>query len=169
MKRVFFAASLCILFLCSFTLVAQSDNQSLRNVEKVSDFKQPAEPGNKPDTLVITKPYNPKAILYSIVPEMPLFEGTKNKAETDAAISKFVNNLLDDYGLDLGNIEKCSVIATYVIGSDGIVHDINLMKKCNPEYDFITINIIENFPPFTPGRIKGEPVNVQYILSIKFE
>jgi periplasmic protein TonB len=61
------------------------------------------------------------------------------------------------------------VIITFVVRKDGSLDDIKVINKTAKEFADEAIRIIKLMPKWTPGKEKGELVNVKFIVPIKFQ
>lgn len=94
---------------------------------------------------------------------MPEFLGS------DSTMQNFINNNIaypkDAWEKSIGG--KCYV--SFVVNSDGVVDDINLTRSSgNVSLDNEALRIISVMPKWKPGTIDGEPVNVSFVVPIKF-
>lgn len=60
-----------------------------------------------------------------------------------------------------------TVLLTMVIGTDGMAHDISVLRSLNPGLDRNAAEAVEQWH-FAPGTLKGEPVPVQATVEINF-
>ena len=103
-----------------------------------------------------------KDSVYNIVEQMPEFPGGTN------ALLKYVANNIHypEKAKDAG-IEG-RVFIGFVIRKDGSVSDVKVMKGIGGGCDEEAVRVINSMPKWTPGRQKGETVNVNYSMPIKF-
>ncbi len=104
-----------------------------------------------------------KDSVYNIVEQMPEFPGGTN------ALLKYVANNIHypEKAKDAG-IEG-RVFIGFVIRKDGSVSDVKVMKGIGGGCDEEAVRVINSMPKWTPGRQKGEPVNVNYSMPINFK
>ena len=104
-----------------------------------------------------------KDSVYNIVEQMPEFLGGTN------ALLKYVANNIHypEKAKDAG-IEG-RVFIGFVIRKDGSVSDVKVMKGIGGGCDEEAVRVINSMPKWTPGRQKGEPVNVNYSMPINFK
>ncbi len=94
---------------------------------------------------------------------MPVFPGG------DALLMEFVSkNLRYPISAQLAGIEG-RVNARFVVGSDGVITNVEILKGVNPVLDQEVIRIILSMPPWTPGREKGVNVPVYYYIPVLFK
>ena len=60
------------------------------------------------------------------------------------------------------------VIVQFVVGSDGTVGNVKLMRPVNPLLDQEALRVINAMPKWTPGKQDGKPVAVKYTLPVTF-
>lgn len=61
------------------------------------------------------------------------------------------------------------VICQFVVGSDGSVRDIKVMRGVDPSLDKEAIRVIQSMPKWIPGRQNGKAVSVRYTLPVTFK
>jgi protein TonB len=100
--------------------------------------------------------------VYTVVEEPPEYRGGYNKMRTD----------LSQYIIYPEKARKDSVQGTvyvqFVVGKDGSLSNIVVIKGVNEEIDKAAINAVKSFPSWIPGKQRGKPVNVRFILPVKF-
>ena len=60
------------------------------------------------------------------------------------------------------------VICQFVVGSDGSVRDIKVMRGVDPSLDKEAVRVIQSMPKWIPGRQNGKAVSVRYTLPVIF-
>ncbi len=60
------------------------------------------------------------------------------------------------------------VLVKFVVSPQGKVMDVSVVKSVHPQLDSSAIAVVQNLPPFKPGKQDGEPVFVQYVLPLNF-
>jgi TonB family protein len=60
-----------------------------------------------------------------------------------------------------------TTILSVVIGTDGLAHDINIVKSLDTGLDRKAVEAVEQWH-FAPGTLKGEPVAVQAVIEVNF-
>ena len=65
------------------------------------------------------------------------------------------------------NIEG-KVIVQFVIGRDGAVRDVQVLRSVDPTLDKEAIRVVQAMRKWIPGRQRGEPVSVRFTLPISF-
>lgn len=112
---------------------------------------------------------------FAIIEEAPVFPGCKgNKLELRKCfadkISNHVNknfdsNLAQDLQLSEG---RKRIFVMFTINVYGKIDDIKA-RAPHPRLQTEAIRVIQTLPKITPGKQRGNPVNVKYSLPISFE
>lgn len=66
------------------------------------------------------------------------------------------------------NIEG-KVIVQFVIGRDGAVRDVQVLRTVDPTLDKEAVRVVKAMRKWIPGRQRGEPVSVRFTLPITFK
>ena len=66
------------------------------------------------------------------------------------------------------NIEG-RVIVQFVIGRDGSVRDVQVLRTVDPTMDKEAVRVVKAMRKWIPGRQRGEPVSVRFTLPITFK
>ena len=94
-------------------------------------------------------------------------------SERDACSHEFlidyiVENL--DYPEEAKEREiECNVLSQFIIKSDGSISDIEILETCGEEFSTSVMTLIKNMPEWKPGTYKKKPVDIKYILPLKFK
>jgi protein TonB len=62
-----------------------------------------------------------------------------------------------------------TVFVQFLVNKDGSLSDIETIRSVHPALDAEAERVIELMPPWKPGRQKGKPVTVRFVLPIKFK
>ena len=102
-------------------------------------------------------------IPYVKVEEKPNFMG--GDANT---FSKWVNERLHypESAIDSGIQGR--VILQFVVGKDGYLHDIKVLRGVDPLLDKEAVRVVQSSPAWTPGRQQDRKVNVTYTFPVIF-
>lgn len=136
-------------------LTAQFDAVDLANDPTTSEISHPS-----------TSPHgmakDNKAIIHTIVEEMPSFPG--GEAELFKYLSKNVRypQTAQDAGI------TGVVYLTFVVGADGRIRDTKVLRGIGGGCDEEALRVARSMPPWNPGRQRGQTVNVQYNLPVRF-
>lgn len=99
--------------------------------------------------------------IFTIVENMPSFPGGEE------ALFKYLGNemkypqMAKDAGI------QGTVYVTFVIGSDGKVKDVKVLRGVKG-LDDEAIRVVQKMPAWSPGKQRGKAVSVQYNLPIRF-
>ena len=100
--------------------------------------------------------------VFTVVDQMPEYKGGYD------AMRKFISrNLYYPKSARVGRIEG-SVYVSFVVSEDGHVTDIAAIKGVNPDLDQEAIRVVSIMPLWKPGRLKGKPVKVRFVLPLNF-
>lgn len=102
------------------------------------------------------------------VPGCEHLKGDERNRCTEAAIVGFLSEhvrfprkLMDSY-------DSGSVYLSFVIGKDGRVKDLKILRETHRLFGEEVLNAASNLPRFTPGEQHGRKVSVQYVIPVKF-
>ena len=109
-------------------------------------------------------PDTTKTIPFASVEVKPTFQGG------DAGeFAKWVNeNLQYPQAAKDANVQG-RVVAQFVVGNDGKVGDVKILRGVHPDLDAEVVRVISSSPDWTPGYVKGEPVKVTYTFPVVFK
>lgn len=101
--------------------------------------------------------------IFIIVESMPEFPGGQQ------ALLKFIADTIKYPVIAQENGIQGRVVCEFVIEKDGKISDIQVVRSSNePSLDKEAIRVISIMPSWKPGRQRGKPVRVKYILPINF-
>jgi TonB family protein len=101
--------------------------------------------------------------VFFVVEEMPEFPGG------DKELRKYIaNNVEYPEEAQKNNIEG-KVFVSFIVAKDGNVKDANIERGVDPSIDKEALRVINSLPKWTPGRQKGEVVNVKFTVPINFQ
>ncbi|HET9055709.1 MAG TPA: TonB family protein [Chitinophagaceae bacterium] len=84
------------------------------------------------------------------------------------ALQNFLRrNLRTPDELESGQI--ASVKIKFVINANGELHDYQVTQSAGGNFDNEVIRVLKKMPRWTPGKYKGVPVSVYYVIPVKFE
>ena len=61
------------------------------------------------------------------------------------------------------------VIVQFVIGKDGSVRDVEVLRSVDADLDKEAIRVVKKMPKWIPGKQQGVPVSVRFTLPITFK
>ncbi len=103
-----------------------------------------------------------KDSVYVIVQKMPAF--------SDGGISEFNKYIIQNVIIPEilpENAISTKIVIRFVINKEGLVQDVEILRGIYPALDEEFKRVVESSPRWEPGKEKGIPVNVQYILPIE--
>ncbi len=152
MKKITF---LLIVFLSSSAMYSQESEEIIEEVaiEEVVD--------------------KPQDIPFSIIEEVPIYPGCENLGRTDKKTC-FQNKIVKHISKNFNYVNKDSlasgrkkIYVMFTIDKEGIVKNINA-RAPHPALASEGKRVIQLIPQMTPGKQRGKPVNVKYLLPITF-
>ena len=75
--------------------------------------------------------------------------------------------MLVEYPDSKGKGIQGRVTLRFVVTSDGYVEDVNVVRGVDPLLDDEAVRVMSQSPQWKPGKIKGKPVNIYYLITIK--
>lgn len=145
------------------------------NVENELDiveenFSQETEFEIIPQEVFIEEEVDDEAKVFVIVEEMPIFRPDicKNNIEGNLELYKYINSSIRYPVIAQENGVTGRVFVSFVVGEDGYVSKVKLLRGIDPSLDKEALRVIENLPRFAPGKQRGKPVKVSYSSVINF-
>jgi periplasmic protein TonB len=101
--------------------------------------------------------------IYTYVEEVADYPGG------NAALSKYIreNIKYPQQAFELGISGK--VFVQFVVSATGAVSSVRIIKGVNLPMDAEAYRVVKSMPDWTPGRLKGKPVNCYFNLPINFK
>ena len=119
-------------------------------------FEMPLEEAKKPEVP------QQEEVIFQVVEEMPQFPGGLSEA------MKFLaKNIKYPVEAQQAKIEG-RVIVRFVVGRDGSVSDVEVMRGVSPELDAEAVRVVSMMPKWIPGKQRGKAVAVKYTMPIMF-
>ena len=116
------------------------------------------------ETAPAALPDTTKGLPYNQVEVKPTFQGS------DAGeFAKWVHENLKYPQTAKDADVQGRVVAQFVVGSDGKVGDVKVLRGVHPDLDAEVVRVISSSPDWTPGYVKGEPVKVTYTFPVVFK
>jgi len=104
-----------------------------------------------------------KEKVYEEVDQMPEYPG--GMTEMQKYLMSSVRYPIDAMNRNI----QGKVFASFVVGKDGIVKNVNIARGADPLLDAEALRVVKSFPKWTPGMEKGKKVAVQYTVPINFK
>jgi protein TonB len=157
-----------------------------QSIEAEAVIDVPPPPVEAKPAPVITPPPLPPAKddaeeIFKVVEEMPRFPGcedkgssvTEKKACADAALYKFIHENLKYPATAVENNIEGTVVVQFVVNRDGSIQDIKILRDigggCGAEVSRVVRMMNEETLRWIPGKQRGRPVRVIFILPVKFK
>lgn len=103
-----------------------------------------------------------KEPVHAMVDEPPVFAG----GETALRNHLLMNMVLPDSVFQQGLSGTLKV--RFVVDRNGEVRDVEVVFPLHPAVDAEALRVVNELPLWKPGRLRGSPVNVMYVLPIRF-
>ena len=145
----------------------QEDNRDIsnQNIEGEADLR--AQITNEVRTTVV-EPEKPKPVeenkVYNLanVEQKPSFKGG------DAALFKWLNEHIQYPAAAAEDGASGTVQVSFVVSKSGKVTNVKVVRGKHPALDKEAMRVVKEMPAWNPGRQNGQPVDVSYILPVKF-
>ena len=131
------------------------------------DVKSNADDNGKmlKDKKVITQPEPPKAEenrVFEVVEQMPAFPGG------DVALMRYLQENTRYPTIAAENGVQGRVVVGFVVEKDGSITDVRVIKSQDPALDHEAVRVVKSMPRWTPGKIDGAAVRVEYQVPVVF-
>jgi len=100
--------------------------------------------------------------IFISVEQMPEFPGGIN------ALRRYIAENIQYPVLAQENDIEGTVILKFVVGKDGKVSNVQVLRGVDPLLDSEAIRVVKTLPKFKPGYNNGQPVKVWYTLPVMF-
>ena len=108
------------------------------------------------------KPQPDSNRVYDVVEQMPSFPGGISGLRT------YLNQNIRYPAEAQENCVQGRVVVSFVVGKDGHISDVTVLRSVDPSLDKEAVRVIRNMPRWTPGKQGGEPVKVRYNVPVSF-
>ncbi|RUT79046.1 energy transducer TonB [Ancylomarina longa] len=134
------------------------------------DINQETEIKTEPREVVAEEEEEDETQIFVVVEEMPIFRPDicKNRQEGDLELYRYINSSIKYPVIAQENGITGRVFVRFVVGKDGGVYNIELVRGVDPSLDKEALRVIKNLPKFQPGKQRGKPVKVSYTAVINF-
>ena len=106
--------------------------------------------------------------VFMSVEVMPRFMGCADNDCTQMKLMKYIaENTKYPLKAKKNNITG-SVFVSFVVGKSGNINNVKIIRGVDKYLDAEAARVVQSLPNFKPGKQRGKPVNVQYIVPIKF-
>ncbi|MBR6269425.1 MAG: energy transducer TonB [Bacteroidales bacterium] len=178
MKKVlsFAVAALCIFAVCSCknSKKEAAENEPVaEEVAAAADANAAAAEAANVDVATIERalegivpveaPDMADAVSYAAVDVKPTFNGGDEKE-----FLKWIGENLQYPEVAKEHNEQGTVLAKFTVDKDGKITDVQVIRGVTPALDAEAVRVLESAPAWTAGKQGGNPVNVSYVLPVKF-
>ena len=162
-KNRFLKANLSVLLslpvIAALLIVFPACNRNSNSAESGTEIAPPPPPPPPPPTVADSDSEAP----YEVVDEMPVFKGG------DTGIIEYVKANIKYPEPAMANGIQGKVVVRFVVGKDGSVSKVEILKGVHPELDIEAIRVVKSLPSFEkPGIKDGKEVAVWYVIPIQF-
>ena len=99
---------------------------------------------------------------FTVVETMPKFP------EGQAGLMRYLARSIKYPVIAQKNKEQGRVIIQMIIGTDGSLSNVKVLRSVSPSLDAEAVRVVGNMPKWEPGMQKGQPVSVKYTIPIVF-
>lgn len=143
--------------------VAVKDVQGKLKVQLYSDGSaQGSQSAPPPPPMPPQKSTDPSDLVFTVVEVMPEFPGGQG------ALLQFLAKSIKYPVIAQENGIQGRVTCSFVVGKDGVIRDIEVIRGVDPSLDLEAARVISMMPKWKPGMQKGKEVNVKYTVPVTF-
>ncbi|GAB4448837.1 MAG: energy transducer TonB [Bacteroidales bacterium] len=139
------------------------DNKELTNEVKVENTEADANTQIQAPIEVQQEEENEEVVNFYVIEEKPEFPGG------EAAMFQWIAKTVKYPEIAKENGVQGKVFIQFVIGKDGKVTNVQVIRGVDPSLDKEAIRVIQNMPAWKPGKQRGKPVKVSFQLPINFK
>lgn len=132
--------------------IADVKGNDEQNGKDIADLKQ----------VVTQAPVDEPEKVFDMVEQPPTFPGGQSE------LMQFISKNLKYPTIAAENGVQGRVVCQFVVGSDGRVRDVKVLKTLDPYCDKEAIRVIQSMPRWIPGKQNGKSVSVKYTVPIIF-
>lgn len=100
--------------------------------------------------------------VFDMVEQMPQFPGGQ------AEMMQFISKNMKYPTIAQENGTQGRVTCQFVIGADGKVRDVKVLRGVDPYLDKEAVRVIMSMPKWIPGKQNGKAVSVKYTIPVMF-
>ena len=100
--------------------------------------------------------------VFDMVEQMPQFPGGQ------AEMMQFISKNMKYPTIAQENGTQGRVTCQFVVGADGRVRDVNVLRGVDPYLDKEAVRVIMSMPKWIPGKQNGKAVSVKYTIPVVF-
>ena len=100
--------------------------------------------------------------VFDMVEQMPQFPGGQ------AEMMQFISKNMKYPTIVQENGTQGRVTCQFVVGADGMVRDVKVLRGVDPYLDKEAVRVIMSMPKWIPGKQNGKAVSVKYTIPVMF-
>jgi len=139
------------------------NNQQVTNEVQISNTEADANTQIEAKVEVQQEEETEEVVNFYVIEEKPEFPGG------EAAMFQYISKTIKYPEIAKENNVQGKVFVQFVIGKDGKVTDVQVIRGVDPSLDKEAIRVIQNMPAWKPGKQRGKPVKVSFQLPINFK
>lgn len=132
-----------------------------KDIEGVND-KDAVNPKDLDNLGAVTGGGNAAPATFEVAEIMPTYPGG------DGELLKYLSSNIRYPVIDLENNVQGRVVLRFVVGEDGAIRDIVVLRSLSASCDKEAIRVVKSMSKWIPGRQNGKAVPVYFSLPIKF-
>ena len=151
--------------------IVDNDEEDDPNLEIEDDeITQDSEIEIRPTKVEYEKEEVDETQIFVVVEEMPIFRPDicKNMTEGNMELNRHIQKSIRYPVIAQENGITGRVFVRFVVGRNGKVKNIEILRGVDPSLDKEAIRVIKILPDFAPGKQRGVPVQVTYSTAINF-
>lgn len=144
---------------------AQSDKLKKQPQKQLHEVETPKKVIKQDENPVITGFQNDNSVkVHTEVDELPQFKGGNE------ALYKWIGETIKYPEAAQKNKKEGVVTAQFIIEKDGKISNATILKdEVGYGADKEVLQLLENMPYWSPGKLNNEPVRVQYSIPVSFK
>ncbi len=139
------------------------NNQEIQNEVKIESTEADANTQIQAPVEVQQEEETEEVINFYVIEEKPEFPGG------EAAMFQWISKNIKYPEIAKENGIQGKVFVQFVIGKDGKVTDVQVVRGVDPSLDKEAVRVILSMPAWKPGKQRGKPVRVSFQLPINFK
>ena len=122
-------------------------------------------------------PPAPKDEIFKIVEQMPMFPGCENQGLDKDGLKQCAEKKMLEY--IYGNVKYPAIarengvegkaIVAFVVEKDGSITDAKVVRGPQAGLSEEALRVVNSFPKWIPGKQRGQPVRVSFVLPVQFK
>lgn len=135
------------------------DNIAVNKVEFKSDFNK--------DEVITSPPVTYGDAPVEDMPDVPVVFAEK-MPQFNGNVNEYLSKNIRYPQIAIDTYTQGRVICQFVVGKDGSVEDIEIVRSVDPSLDKEALRVIKSMPKWKPGMQNGKPVKVRMTLPVNF-